>query len=184
MELHNKDLSTLFEQLGLPADQASMDAFFASHSLDHDTKLIDAAIKGVTSKHPEPSSVTPGTLVENALNAMVASLDPHSAYLNAEQFRESFVHTKGEFGGLGIEVTMEDGLVRVVAPIEDTPAFRAGMKPGDLITHVDGEAIKGKTLLEAVRLMRGRPGTVILLRIRRAGLPDFDVTITRVIIKV
>jgi len=149
-----------------------------------DTKLIDAAIKGVTSKHPEPSSVTPGTLVENALNAMMASLDPHSAYLNAEQFRESFVHTKGEFGGLGIEVTMEDGFVMVVAPIEDTPAFHAGMKSGDLITHVDREAIKGKTLLEAVRLMRGRPGTVILLRVRRAGLPDFDVTITRVIIKV
>ena len=149
-----------------------------------DSELIDAAIKGVTAKQPEPGSVAPGKLVENALNAMVASLDPHSAYLNAEQFRESFVHTKGEFGGLGIEVTMEDGLVRVVAPIEDTPAFLAGMNSGDLITHVDGEAIKGKTLLEAVRLMRGRPGTVIILRVRRAGLPDFDVTITRVIIKV
>ncbi len=149
-----------------------------------DTKLIDAAIKAVTEKTGTEKPLVPSALVETALNSMVSSLDPHSAYLNADQFRETFVHTKGEFGGLGIEVTMEEGLVKVVAPIEDTPAARAGLLTGDLITHVDGEAIKGKTLLEAVRTMRGRPGTDIDLRIRREGQTDFNVTITRAVIKV
>jgi len=149
-----------------------------------DSDLIDAAIKGVTEKEPKPGSLAPTELVETALQSMVTSLDPHSAYLNEEQFRESFVHTTGEFGGLGIEVTMADGLIKVVAPIEDTPAFRAGLVSGDLITHVDGEAIKGKSLLEAVRRMRGAAGTDILLRVRRDSVPDFDLTITRAIIKV
>ncbi|MBT3909684.1 MAG: PDZ domain-containing protein, partial [Rhodospirillaceae bacterium] len=112
---------------------------------------------------PKPASLSPAELVETALDAMTASLDPHSGYLNAQEFNESFVHTKGEFGGLGIEVTMEDGLVKVVAPIEDTPAARAGMLSGDLIVKVDGGAIKGLTLAQAVRRMRGRPGAPIKL---------------------
>lgn len=149
-----------------------------------DSALIDAAIKGVTEKEPKPGSLSPVELVEAALHSMVTSLDPHSAYLNEEQFRESFVHTTGEFGGLGIEVTMSDGLIKVVAPIEDTPAYRAGIISGDLITHVDGAAIKGKSLLEAVRRMRGAAGTDILLRVRRDGTPDFDIKITRAVIKV
>ncbi len=89
--------------------------------------------------------------------------------MNKEEFRESFVHTKGEFGGLGIEITMEEGLVKVISPIEGTPAERAGLKAGDLISHVDGEPVKGKTLIQAVRKMRGRPGTQITLMIKRKG---------------
>ncbi|MFQ5766214.1 MAG: S41 family peptidase, partial [Rhodospirillales bacterium] len=149
-----------------------------------DANLIDAAIKGVRETKAKPGSLAPKKLVEAALDSMVASLDPHSAYLNADEFRESFVQTRGEFGGLGIEITMEDGLVKVIAPIEGTPAEHAGMKAGDLITHVDGEPIQGKTLMQAVRRMRGRPGTRITLTVRREGAADFPVTLTRAIIKI
>ena len=149
-----------------------------------DATLIDAAVKGVRETKAKPGTLPPKKLVEAALESMVASLDPHSAYLNADEFRESFVQTKGEFGGLGIEITMEDGLVKVIAPIEGTPAEQAGLKAGDLITHVDGEAIKGKTLLQAVKRMRGRAGTQISLTIRRAGFGDFPITLTRAIIKI
>ena len=155
------------------------------HQAD-DKALIDEAIKGVVEKEPKPTpgSLKPALLVEDALHAMLASLDPHSSYMNADEFRESFVQTKGEFGGLGIQVTMEDGLVKVIAPIEDTPAARAGMKSGDLISHVDGEPIKGRKLSEAVRRMRGKPGTDIRLTVLRGDAPAFDVSLTRAIIQV
>jgi carboxyl-terminal processing protease len=149
-----------------------------------DKDLIDAAIKGVIDAKAEPGTMKPDAVVEAALDAMTASLDPHTAFLNSEEFRESFVHTKGEFGGLGIEVTMEEGFVKVVSPIEDTPAARADLRSGDLITHVDSEPIKGKTLREAVRKMRGAPGTEILLKVRRKNTEDFDVTLVRAVIKV
>ena len=123
-------------------------------------------------------------LVEAAITGMLTSLDPHSSYLNAKSFREMQVQTRGEFGGLGIEVTMEAGLVKVVSPIDDTPAFRAGIEPGDLVSHLDGDPVLGLTLAQAVEKMRGRVGTDILLTIRRAGRPPFDVTITRAIIKI
>ena len=123
-------------------------------------------------------------LIEAAITGMLTSLDPHSSYLNAKSFREMQVQTRGEFGGLGIEVTMESGLVKVVSPIDDTPAFRAGIEPGDLVSHLDGEPVLGLTLAEAVDKMRGRVGTDIRLTIRRAGRPPFDVTITRAIIKI
>ena len=123
-------------------------------------------------------------LIEAAITGMLTSLDPHSSYLNAKSFREMQVQTRGEFGGLGIEVTMESGLVKVVSPIDDTPAFRAGIEPGDLVSHLDGEPVLGLTLAEAVEKMRGRVGTDIRLTIRRAGRPPFDVTITRAIIKI
>ncbi len=123
-------------------------------------------------------------LMEAAITGMLTSLDPHSSYLNAKSFREMQVQTRGEFGGLGIEVTMESGLVKVVSPIDDTPAFRAGIEPGDLVSHLDGEPVLGLTLAEAVDKMRGRVGTDIRLTIRRAGRPPFDVTITRAIIKI
>ena len=123
-------------------------------------------------------------LVEAAITGMLTSLDPHSSYLNAKSFREMQVQTRGEFGGLGIEVTMEAGLVKVVSPIDDTPAFRAGIEPGDLVSHLDGEPVLGLTLTEAVEKMRGRVGTDIRLTIRRAGRAPFDVTITRAIIKI
>ena len=124
-------------------------------------------------------------LIEAAINGMLTSLDPHSSYLNRKSFQDMQVQTRGEFGGLGIEVTMENGLIKVVSPIDDTPAFRAGLQPGDLITHLNGEAIMGLTLNEAVEKMRGPVGTDIRVTIRRgdAGEP-FDVNITRAIIKV
>src|SRR5438309_2241028 len=94
-------------------------------------------------------------LVEAAINGMLTSLDPHSSYLNAKNFKDMQVQTRGEFGGLGIEVTMENGLVKVVSPIDDTPASKAGLKPNDYITHLDGEPVLGLTLPEAVEKMRG-----------------------------
>ena len=123
-------------------------------------------------------------MIEAAINGMLTSLDPHSSYLNAKSFRDMQVQTRGEFGGLGIEVTMEGGFVKVVSPIDDTPAFRAGVQPADLITHLDGAAVLGMTLAEAVEKMRGRPDTDIKLTIRRDGQSPFDVTITRAVIKI
>ena len=123
-------------------------------------------------------------MIESAIIGMLSALDPHSSYLNAKNFREMQVQTKGEFGGLGIEVTMENGLVKVVSPIDDTPAYRAGIEPGDLITHLDGEQILGLTLAQAVDKMRGRVGSDIGLTIRREGRESFDVTITRAVITI
>lgn len=128
--------------------------------------------------------VSDSDLVEAAINGMLTSLDPHSSYLNANSFRDIQVQTKGEFGGLGIEVTMESGLVKVVSPIDDTPAFRAGIKPGDLITHLDGDPVLGLTLTEAVERMRGLVNTDIRLGIRREGEEPFEITITRAIIHI
>ena len=115
---------------------------------------------------------------------MLSSLDPHSSYLNAKRFREMQVQTKGEFGGLGIQVSMEGGLVKVISPIDDTPAYRAGVEPGDLITHLDSDPVLGLTLGQAVDKMRGRVGTDIRLTLRREGRDPFDVTITRAIIQI
>jgi carboxyl-terminal processing protease len=124
-------------------------------------------------------------LVESAIEGMLMSLDPHSSYLNPERFEEMQVQTKGEFGGLGIEVTMENRLVKVVSPIDDTPAARAGLQAGDLITHLDGTQVLGLTLSEAVELMRGPVGTDISLTIRRNGEErPFEVSITRAVIKI
>lgn len=128
--------------------------------------------------------VTDKELIEAALQGMLTSLDPHSSYLNADHFREMQVQTKGEFGGLGIEVTMEEGLVKVVSPIDGTPAFQAGIQPGDFITHLDGEPVMGLSLNEAVDQMRGPVGTNIDLTIRREGTEPFDVTITRDIVRI
>src|SRR6187455_872214 len=102
-------------------------------------------------------------LITEAINGMLTGLDPHSAYLDAESFKELQVGTQGQFGGLGIEVGMEDGLVKVISPIEDTPAFRAGVKPGDLIVKLDDAQVKGLSLNDAVKKMRGKAGTQITL---------------------
>src|SRR5438309_10335081 len=124
------------------------------------------------------------TLVEGAINGMLTALDPHSNYLNAKNFNDMKVQTRGEFGGLGIEVSMENGLVKVVSPIDDTPAAKAGLKPGDLITHIDGTPVQGLTLPEAVDKMRGLINTDINLTIRREGREPFDVKLTRANIKI
>jgi carboxyl-terminal processing protease len=124
-------------------------------------------------------------LITEAINGMLAGLDPHSAYLDAEAFKELQVGTQGKFGGLGIEVGMEDGLVKVISPIEDTPAYRAGIKPGDLIVKLDDTQVKGMTLNDAVKKMRGRPNTQITLTIVRKGeAQPLVVTLTRAEIQV
>lgn len=124
-------------------------------------------------------------LVETAINGMLMSLDPHSSYLNEEDFEEMQVQTRGEFGGLGIEVTMENGVVKVVSPIDDTPAYRAGVQAGDYITHLDDTPIIGMTLNEAVDKMRGKVGTSIKLTIRRKDVPDaIEVSLVRDVIKI
>jgi carboxyl-terminal processing protease len=124
-------------------------------------------------------------LIESAINGMLASLDPHSSYLAPEGFEDMRVQTRGEFGGLGIEVTMEDGLVKVVAPIDDTPAAKAGVQSGDLITQIDGESVMGLTLSDAVDRMRGRVGTDIKITIARPGRDEpLELTLTREIIKI
>ncbi|SMB24011.1 Carboxy-terminal-processing protease [Sterolibacterium denitrificans] len=124
-------------------------------------------------------------LITHAISGMLSNLDPHSAYLDAESFKELQVNTAGEFGGLGIEVGMEDGFVKVVSPIEDTPAFRAGIKSGDLIVKLDDTPVKGMTLSEAVKRMRGKPRTSIVLTIVRKNVPKpLILTLQREIIKV
>lgn len=124
-------------------------------------------------------------LIESAINGMLTSLDPHSSYMSPKSFRDMQVQTRGEFGGLGIEVTMEDGLVKVVTPIDDTPAYRAGVRSGDLITHLDGEQIQGLTLNEAVEKMRGAVNSDIEITIRREGVAEpIKLTITRDVIRI
>ena len=124
-------------------------------------------------------------LITHAISGMLSNLDPHSAYLDADAFKDLQVGTQGEFGGLGIEVGMEDGLVKVVSPIEDTPAYRAGVKSGDLIYKLDDTVVKGLTLSEAVKRMRGKPKTQIRLGILRKGeAKPLELTLTREVIKV
>src|ERR1700722_5073133 len=128
--------------------------------------------------------VSDDTLIEGAINGMLTSLDAHSNYLSAKNINDMKVQTRGEFGGLGIEVSMENGLIKVVSPIDDTPAARAGLKPGDFITHLNGEAVQGLTLPEAVEKMRGPENSEVTLRIRRAGRDPFDVKLVRAKIKI
>jgi carboxyl-terminal processing protease len=137
----------------------------------------------IKSDYVEP--VEDKKLLEDAVQGMLAGLDPHSAYLDADSFKDMRVETEGQFGGLGIEVTMENGFVKVVSPIEDTPAARAGVKPGDLIIRLDDKAVKGLTLTEAVRFMRGKPGSDITLTIVREGATKpLKITLTRAVIKI
>jgi carboxyl-terminal processing protease len=126
-----------------------------------------------------------GKLIETAINGMLAGLDPHSSYMDAKSFRDMQVQTRGEFGGLGIEVTMEDGLIKVVAPIDDTPAAKAGILANDLITKLDDEQVQGLSLNQAVEKMRGPVNTKIRLTIMRKGSDKpIEVSITRDIIRV
>lgn len=144
--------------------------------------LFGDVFEHVRSKYVE--EVSDQDLIEAAISGMLTSLDPHSSYLDAKSYQDMQVQTKGEFGGLGIQVTMENGLVKVISPIDDTPAYRAGIKPGDLITHLDGEPVLGLTLEQAVERMRGLVDTDIRLTIRRDVMEPFDVSITRAIIKI
>ncbi|MEO3428164.1 S41 family peptidase [Pelagibius sp. CAU 1746] len=158
-----------------PAQENSSDTY-------RQLKLFSDVFERVRADYVE--EVTDQQLIEYAIQGMLSTLDPHSSYLNAESFGDMRVQTKGEFGGLGIEVTMENGFVKVVSPIDDTPAFRAGVKPGDFITHLDGEPILGLTLNEAVEKMRGPVNTDLTVTIRRESQEPFDLTITRDVIKI
>jgi carboxyl-terminal processing protease len=137
----------------------------------------------IKSDYVEP--VSDKKLITEAINGMLSGLDPHSSYLDADAFKELQVGTQGEFGGLGIEVGMEDGLVKVISPIEDTPAFIAGIKSGDFIIKLDDTLVKGLTLNDAVKRMRGKPGSNIVLTVVRKNEPKpLVVSVTRAVIKV
>lgn len=123
-------------------------------------------------------------LIESAINGMLVSLDPHSSYLDAQSYKYMNEQTKGKFGGLGIEVTMENGVVKIVSPIDDTPAAKAGLKPGDYITNIDGEQVIGMSLNDAVDKMRGKVGSKVKLTIRRVGEKPFEVTLKREEVKI
>lgn len=148
-----------------------------------DLRTFSEIFGRIKSSYVEP--VEDKQLLENAIRGMLSGLDPHSTYLDLEEFRELREGTSGEFGGLGIEVSMEDGFVKVVAPIDDTPAAKAGIQPGDLIIRLDDTPVKGMTLNDAVDIMRGEPGTKLLLTIIREGADKpLKVELTRAIIKV
>jgi carboxyl-terminal processing protease len=137
----------------------------------------------IKSDYVEP--VEDKKLITEAINGMLVGLDPHSAFLDTEEYKELQIGTQGEFGGLGIQVTMEDGLVKVISPIEDTPAFLAGIKTGDKIIKIDDTAVKGMTLNDAIKRMRGKPDTSITLTIIREGEAEpLFYTIVRAIIKI
>jgi carboxyl-terminal processing protease len=146
-------------------------------------KLFGDVFERVRAEYVE--EVTDEDLIGTAINGMLTSLDPHSGYLDAKKFRDMQVQTKGEFGGLGIEVTMENGLVKVVSPIDDTPAYRAGIQAGDVITHINEEPVLGLTLSEAVERMRGPVDTMIALTLRRDGADEpVDVSMARAVITI
>lgn len=142
-----------------------------------DMRAFVEAFERIRASYVEP--VEDRTLFENAIRGMLSSLDPHSAYLDARDFEELQSSTSGEFGGLGIEVGMEDGLVRVVSPIDDTPAARAGIQTGDYIIKLDGKSLQGMTLAEAIGLMRGKPGSKIVLTVVRKGEEPRELTLVR-----
>jgi carboxyl-terminal processing protease len=146
-------------------------------------KLFGDVFERVRAEYVE--EISDEELIEAAINGMLTSLDPHSGYLDAKRYRDMQVQTKGEFGGLGIEVTMEDGLVKVVSPIDDTPAFRAGIQAGDVITHINKEPVLGMSLAEAVERMRGPVDTSIALTLRRPGEDQpIDVSMARAVITI
>ena len=145
--------------------------------------LFADVFERVRAEYVEP--VSDKDLIENAINGMLTGLDPHSNYMNANAYRDMQVQTSGQFGGLGIEVTQEDGFIKVISPIDDTPASRAGVKAGDLIVALDGATVQGLALNDAVEKMRGAPNSKILLTIRRAGAPQpLELTLTREVIKI
>lgn len=161
--------------------------------VDGDSKSEDITLRNSAiffasvAKHVQENYVDETTynkLLEGSLNGMLTSLDPHSGYFDPAKYQELKNQTQGEFGGLGIEVTMADGLVKIVSPMEDTPAFQAGLLPGDMIVRIETEPVHSMSLFEAVDKLQGKPGTSVTFTVRREGVSDFDVNITRAIIHV
>src|SRR5512142_2419439 len=145
--------------------------------------LFSDAYEKVRENYVRP--VQDSELMNGAIEGMVSSLDPHSSYMDPKAFADMQIQTKGEFGGVGIEVTMEDGLIKVISPIDDTPAAKAGLKPGDFIAGIDGVSIQGLGLNDAIDKMRGPSGSKVTLTVLRTGQKKpFDVTLARAIIRV
>ena len=162
--------------------------FIGSHvSADEDKdvykylNLFGEAFEKIKNNYVE--DVSSKELIESAIEGMLGSLDPHSTFLNNQELNELKVQTKGEFGGLGIEVTLENGFVKVISPIDDTPASRAGIKAGDMITHLDDEPVLGMTLSEAVSIMRGKVGSKIKLTVNREDNKTLQIEIVRAVIQ-
>src|ERR1700733_736960 len=177
--------ATLLWLLPLPvraADQPQNQVPPATSDTYKQLDLFGEVFERVRSDYVEP--VTDEQLIEAAINGMLNALDPHSSYMNPKSFSDMQVQVKGEFGGLGIEVTMENGLIKVVSPIDDTPAAKAGLKPGDLIVAIDGEPVQGMSLNDAVEKMRGPVNSDIKLVIRRGNAQPFPITLKRAVIKV
>ena len=147
-----------------------------------DLRTFAEVMDRIKAAYVEP--ISDKTLLENAIKGMLSNLDPHSAYLEPEAFSELQESTSGEFGGVGIEIGMEDGFVKVISPIDDTPASEAGVEAGDLIVKIDGAPTKGLSMLEAVEKMRGKAGSQVVLSIVRDGGRPFDVKLKRAVIKV
>jgi carboxyl-terminal processing protease len=144
--------------------------------------LFGDVFERIRAEYVEP--VSDRDAIENAIQGMLTGLDPHSSYLNPRMYRDMQVQTRGEFGGLGIEVTQEGGFIKVISPIDETPAARAGVRPGDLITHLNGNSVQGLSLQEAVEQMRGERGTAIRITIRREGAErPIELSITRDVIR-
>lgn len=181
-------LSSLFTLLCAPlyAEEEAEEKVVPPTSKEETYELLNLfgeVFQRVRTDYVEP--VKDSDLIENAINGMLTSLDPHSSYLSEKNFKEMQVQTKGEFGGLGIEVTMETGLVKVVSPIDDTPAFKAGVHAGDYITHIDDEPVMGMTLSEAVDKMRGPVDSTVKITIAREGETEpLDKIIKRAVIKI
>jgi len=165
-------------RLGMPAAFAGQAAASDTYRLLH---LFGRVFEIVRADYVQP--VSDHDLIDNALNGMLTGLDPHSSYMTPKAFEDMQAETRGRFGGLGMEVTEENGLIKVVSPIDDTPASRAGVKAGDLIVLLDGKSVQGLSLTEAVDAMRGDPGTTIRLTIKRAGVDKpVEISLTREII--
>ena len=147
----------------------------------NDLRTFAEVLERIKTAYVEP--IDDKTLFENAIKGMLSNLDPHSSYLEPEAFRELQESTSGEFGGLGIEVGLDDGVLQVIAPIDDTPAAAAGLEAQDLIVKIDDQPTKGLSLMDAVEKMRGKPGTSIRLSFVREGRKPFDVTLKRAVIK-
>ena len=167
--------------LAAPAELPATASDSAPLPLD-DLRTFAEVMDRIKSAYVEP--VSDKTLLENAIKGMLSNLDPHSAYLEPEAFRDLQESTSGEFGGLGLELGTEDGFLKVVSPIDDTPASAAGIQPGDLIVKIDGQPTKGLSLMEAVEKMRGKAGSDIELTLVREGGKPFDIELTRAVIKV